>query len=78
MSAGELVVELVLLASGREWSPILVTLHRVENKGQDEEFQTYVAEYQLQDSGFYHYGIRIMPTMPLLFRAQEARVVRWS
>ncbi len=90
MTAGELVVELVLLGESVDSLPIIVPLHRVDsargdsgvgsgNAGEtDEEFYTYLAEYQLQDSGFYRYGVRIRPTAAFLFRAQEVALVRWS
>ncbi len=81
MSANELQVEFVLLKSnGHQLSPepTIVHLRCVEADQREAGALTYIAEYQLEDTGFYSYGIRVLPYNHMLFRQQDARIVYWG
>ncbi len=81
MAANELQAEFVLI-KGNDYQllpePIVIGLRCVESDSRETGVLTYVAEYQLEDTGFYKYGIRVLPYNPMLFRRQDVRVVYWG
>ena len=87
MSPSELRVEFVLMSdsdgngNGEEklvQEPTIVNLRDIESDSQESGVSTYIAEYQLEDTGFYSYGVRVLPYNRMLFRQQDARIVYWG
>ncbi|MCL5261112.1 MAG: alpha-glucan family phosphorylase [Gammaproteobacteria bacterium] len=81
LSSRELKVEFVLVknngnGSKKAVAPIIVALRRVSPR--ETGILTYLAEYQLEATGFYSYGIRVYPYNSMLFRAQDCGVVCWG
>jgi hypothetical protein len=58
--------------------PIIIHLRGFEAESREVGVLTYIAEYQLEDTGFYLYGVRVLPHNPVLFRQQDAKVVYWG
>lgn len=83
MLTNELQVEFVLLKNGTinhdtDFTPVIIPLRCVESDLRKTGVLTYVAEYQIEDTGFYQYGIRVVPCNHILFRKQDAKVVYWG
>lgn len=79
LKAQELKAELVLIKSDGTKSAgkaILVPLKLMDTR--ETGMLTYTGEYQLTDTGFYSYGIRVFPYNGLLFRQQDAGVMYWG
>lgn len=82
MLPSELRVEFVLLNNHynklTSAEPIIVNLRCIESDSRESGVSTYIAEYQLEDTGFYSYGIRVLPFNRMLFRQEDARIVYWG
>ncbi len=79
MKAKGLRIELVLTKSndiGDIKDPIIIPLELVDKR--ESGILTYILEYQLEDTGFYNYGIRIYPFNPLLLHPQDVGLVYWG
>ncbi|EKE01586.1 MAG: hypothetical protein ACD_21C00095G0007 [uncultured bacterium] len=79
MTANELEVEFVLTktnGNGFAAEPTIIHLQRVESH--ETGVLTYVTEYLIEDTGFYSYGIRVLPYNNMLFRQQDAELVYWG
>lgn len=79
MIPDELEVEFILIKSdGRNFigDPIIVHLKRIESH--ETGVLTYVADYHVEDTGFYSYGIRVLPHNPMLFREQDVGLIYWG
>jgi glycogen phosphorylase/synthase len=79
ITSNELEVEFVLIKKDEGefvTEPIVVRLHHLVS--QEEDVLTYVAEYHIEDTGFYAYGIRVLPYSNMLFRIQDAELVYWG
>ena len=77
--ASELRAELALVKSdGRMFisTPIIIPLKLID--GRESGVLTYEAEYNVEDPGFYAYGIRVLPSNPLLLHPQDIGVVYWG
>ncbi len=82
MAANELQVEMVLLKDksedGIESKPVIIKLKDIEGDLHDPGVLNYIAEYQINDPGFYSYGIRILPYNRMLFNHLDAKLVYWG
>jgi len=77
MESEELEAEFVLTKSnGGCPDPVIVRLQRIGSH--EAGVLTYVAEYHIEDTGFYSYGIRVLPYNPMLFRRQDAGLGYWG
>lgn len=80
LSAQELEVQLVLMkgdrATDKHNQPIIIPLRLSDNR--ESGILNYSAEYSLEDTGFYSYGIRVYPYHPFLPYPQEAETVLWG
>ncbi|CAL7961679.1 glycogen phosphorylase [Gammaproteobacteria bacterium] len=77
MESSELKVEFVLIrTNSHRCNPVIISLQRIESR--EVGVLTYVAEYQIEDTGFYSYGVRVLPYNPMLFRQQDAGLVYWG
>lgn len=77
MMADELEAEFVLIKTNSHRSdPVIVDLKRIESR--ESGVLTYITEYQIEDTGFYSYGVRVLPYNPMLFRKQDAGLVYWG
>ncbi|OGT09516.1 MAG: hypothetical protein A2V89_04595 [Gammaproteobacteria bacterium RBG_16_37_9] len=81
MTVNELRVEFVLIKNGSHQlapEPTIINLHCIESDSRETGALNYISEYQLDNTGFYTYGIRVMPYNNMLFRQQDAKVVYWG
>lgn len=82
MNPNELQVEFVLLKDHNESKlapePVIIHLQGFKSESREEGVYNYLAEYQIEDPGFYLYGVRVLPYNPILFRQQDVRVVYWG
>lgn len=79
LSSRELKVEFILVKTdGRKFiaKPLVIPFSRVEST--ESGILTYVAQYHVEDTGFYSYGVRIFPYNSLLYRDQDVGVVYWG
>ena len=81
MAANELRVEFVLMKNGSHQlapEPTIINLQYIESDSRETGVLNYISEYQLEDTGFYLYGIRVLPYNNMLFQRQDAKVVYWG
>ena len=79
LKANELKVELILAKSEEKkfiTPPMIIPLNLADSR--DSGILTYNAEYTLEDTGFYSYGIRVLPANKELLRWQDIGVVYWG
>jgi glycogen phosphorylase/synthase len=88
LGANELRAEFILLKGEREMyeesfnsegygsNVIVVPLKRVNSR--EDGVLTFAEDYQVKDTGFYSYGVRIFPYNGMLYRQQDAGVVYWG
>lgn len=79
LPAHELCAELILVKTdGRQFvdKPILVSLQLTDSL--EAGVLTYTAEYKIEDTGFYSYGVRIFPYSDKLLWRHDAGIVYWG
>lgn len=79
VTAREIKVELLLKKDeGKKFmeEPIIVPFKLTG--GKDGGVLIYDAEYQMEDTGFYSYGVRLFPVHELLYREQDVGIVHWG
>jgi phosphorylase/glycogen(starch) synthase len=79
LTADELKVELILIKSdGKQFiaEPVIVPLQIIDKR--KSGILTYTLEYDIKDTGFYSYGIRVYPHHPLLLHPADAGIVYWG
>ena len=77
MNPEELRVEFVLIKNDVYCSdPIIINLRHVG--GYENGVLAYVTEYNVEDTGFYSYGVRVLPHNPMLFQQQDIGLVYWG
>ncbi|GAJ10288.1 unnamed protein product, partial [marine sediment metagenome] len=79
LTRDELKAELILVQSdGKRFiaEPIITPLKPSDTR--ESGILTYTLEYQVVDTGFYSYGIRVYPQNPLLLHPANAGVVYWG
>lgn len=77
--AKEIRTEAILAKSdGKKFieEPIIVPLQLIN--GRESGILIYQAEYKIEDTGFYSYGVRIYPYHELLFREHDGGIVYWG
>lgn len=75
----EIKAELILVKTdGKQFidKPILIPLQLTDSL--EAGVLTYTAEYKIEDTGFYSYGIRVFPYNEKLLRRQDAGIVYWG
>lgn len=79
VKANELKVEFVLIKNDENQStmpPTVIPLTLEDSR--DSGILTYSTKYHLIETGFYSYGIRLLPVHPLLIHPQDSEVVIWG
>jgi phosphorylase/glycogen(starch) synthase len=77
MTADELKVEFVLIrTNSHRCDPVIISLQRTESH--EVGVLAYIAKYQIEETGFYSYGIRTLPYNQILFRQQDAGLAYWG
>lgn len=79
LKASELKVELVLAKNEDQKmiEPLTIIPMQLTDK-RESGILTYIAECNIEDTGFYSYGIRVMPYHPELHRQQDLGLVCWG
>lgn len=75
----ELKVELILVQNGGKKStkpPIIIQLQLDDSR--ESGILTYLAEYNVEDPGFYNYGIRVLPQNQDLLHWQDVGITYWG
>lgn len=78
-TARELKAELILMRTQTIESKsehTIIPLRRADAR--ESGIITYLADYHVEDAGFYSYGIRVVPYNSMLFRQQDVGVVYWG
>jgi len=79
LTARELRAELILVKTdGKQFidKPIIIQLQQADSS--DVGILSYTAEYKIEDTGFYSYGIRVFPYNDKLLRRQDAGIMYWG
>lgn len=79
LTASELKVELILVkTNGKEFvdKPVVVPLQLTDSR--ESGVLSYVAEYKIDDTGFYSYGVRVYPYSEKLLRPRDTNLVYWG
>lgn len=79
LTAKELRAEMILIKSdGKQFidTPAVVALNLAASA--EVGVLSYVGEYNIEDTGFYSYGVRIFPYNDLLLRKFDAGIVYWG
>jgi glycogen phosphorylase/synthase len=79
LSARELRVEFVLVkGEGMQAAGEGAVIPLKPISARESGLLTYVLDYEVQETGFYSYGIRVYPYNDLLFRHQDAGMFYWG
>ena len=79
MIFNELEAQFILLRNndnGFAADPVMVSLQRVASH--ETGVLTYVADYHIEDTGFYSYVIRVLPYNSMLLHKQDTELVHWG
>ena len=76
MIFSELAAEFVLLKNSDSAESIIIPLQRIASH--ETGVLTYIADYHIEDAGFYSYSIRVLPYNSMLFHKQDTELVCWG